>query len=183
MARNSIGLRIACFTAVAVFVADVFFVCWSPSFDKFLLLFLVAPIASLTFMVLAIWVGRSGVLPIAGVLLICLAVTYGIARYSDFLRSEIRWWAVRGTWKQRVLAQPEVRGQLKHLDWDGWGFAGEDTEVYLVYDPADRLGNATVSARARHGAGLPCNVWKIWRLEPHWYNVVFFTNTSWDSCS
>jgi hypothetical protein len=183
MNRNIASLRIACSIAIAAIMADVFFVCWSPSFGIFILLLCVAPIVSLIFIALAIWAGRRTLIGLGSILLACLAATYVIGHSGDLLRSETRWWSARGTWKQRVLAQQEVPGQLKHLDWDGWGFAAQDTEVYLVYDPSDGLRNAIGTPTGKHGVGLPCDVWKVWRLEPHWYNVVFYTNTSWDSCS
>jgi hypothetical protein len=182
MNRDRVSLRIGICIALAGFAADIFFVSWSPDFDAFLLLFLVVPTTTLIFVGLAIWAGKKAAVSLGSVLLVCLVGTYAIGRHSALLRSEIRWWSSRPIWKQRVLAQSDIPGQLKHLDWDGWGWGGNDTEVYLVYDPTDQLKNASGTSEGMHGSGLPCDVWQIRRFEPHWYNVVFFTETSWDSC-
>ena len=182
MTRERVSRRIGIGVALAAFVVDILIVSWFPSFDIFLLLFGVLPITVLGFIALAIWGGKRSAIGLGAVLFVCGAGTYAIGRYSALLRSEIRWWSFRPAWKQRVLAQSETPGQLKHLDWDGWGWAGSDTEVYLVYDPTDQLKNASSTPSGMHAHGLACDVWQIRRLEPYWYDVVFFTNTNWDSC-
>ena len=182
MTRDGVSTRIGLCVALVAFGADILIVSSFPNFDVFLLLFVVVPVAILIFVGLSIWGGKKAAVPLGTALLICLVATYASGRYSAFLRSEIRWWSSRPVWKQRVLGQRDDPGQLKHLDWDGWGMFAQDTEVYLVYDPTDQLRNTTDTVGGKHGPGLPCEVWKVWRLEPHWYNVVFFTNTSWDSC-
>jgi hypothetical protein len=51
------------------------------------------------------------------------------------------------SYKREVLAQSGgTAGELKHVEWDGWGFSGAgDTTVYLVYDPTDSLSAAAKS--------------------------------------
>jgi hypothetical protein len=79
-----------------------------------------------------------------------------------------------------VQAQPEPpSGQLKHIEWGSWGFAGQDTSVFLAFDPADALAPADGIERPGKLSGLPCAVFQVRRLESHWYTVQFFTNTYW----
>jgi len=69
------------------------------------------------------------------------------------------------------------------MEWDGWGFAGSDTVVYLVYDPNDSLVPAVRSHSSGNFKGIPCEVWHVRRLESNWYSVVFYTETAWNSCT
>jgi hypothetical protein len=96
------------------------------------------------------------------------------------VRSAARWFASSHRYKAEVLAQPaSAVGTLKHIQWDGWGWAGQDTTVYLVFDPADSLSAAARSHRAGKFKGLPCEVDSVSRLETHWYTVQFYTNEFW----
>jgi hypothetical protein len=73
--------------------------------------------------------------------------------------------------------------ELKHIDWDGWGFAGAgDTEIYLVFDPHDSLSAAATSHSHGKFSGIPCEAYAVHRLESHWYWIHFYTDTSWDDC-
>ena len=67
------------------------------------------------------------------------------------------------------------------LEWDGWGFAGSDTKVYLVHDPEDRIRHMRRTKNGVRVEGLPCEIWKVRRLEKQWYSVVFFTNENWST--
>lgn len=43
------------------------------------------------------------------------------------VRSYTRWFLWSGRYKNKVLAQPaSVNGELKHIEWDGWGWGGQD---------------------------------------------------------
>jgi hypothetical protein len=111
----------------------------------------------------------AAVLVLAAVLLI-IANTYAV-------RTEIRWFARSGEYKTRVLAQAiPASGGLKHIEWDGWGWAGQDTTVYLVFDPTDLLAPAAASDKPGEYEGLPCEVARVARLESHWYTVQMYTN-------
>ena len=49
-----------------------------------------------------------------------------------------RWLIWSRSYKAEVLAQPNsASGELKHIEWDGWGWAGMDTTIYLVFDPTN----------------------------------------------
>jgi hypothetical protein len=94
-----------------------------------------------------------------------------------------KWLLKAGEYKKQVLAQPtSPRGDLKHIEWGGWGMAGQETTVFLVYDPADNL--AAVGAdKPGKFEGIPCEVQSLRPLERNWYLATFYTNTDWSNCS
>ena len=100
------------------------------------------------------------------------------------IRSAARWVLWSHDYKQTVLAQPtSANGDLKHIEWDGWGFAGSDTSVFLVFDPTDSL--ATVAKNGQPGkfSGIPCEVLLLRRMESHWYTVQSYTGQNWNQCN
>lgn len=100
------------------------------------------------------------------------------------VRAPARWILESENYKSKVLAQrAPPSGELKHVIWDGWGWDGNDTDAYLVFDPDDSLASAARRHSPGKFAGIPCEVWKVLRLERHWYSVVFYTNTGWDCCN
>jgi hypothetical protein len=103
-----------------------------------------------------------------------------VKKYS-VVRDDCRWTVWSHTYKPKVLAQPDsATGELKHVEWDGWGFAGAgDTTVYLVFDPKDALSAAARSHQPGKFVGLPCEVPLVHELESHWYAVRFYTDESW----
>lgn len=120
---------------------------------------------------------RSASLFVAFVVFI--AVSLQLERYSSELRAEALWLLHSSEYKAEVLTQPApATNALRHIDWFGWGFAGSGTEMYLAYDPNSSLANKN-PATGRYGP-LHCDVWKVQRLERHWYAVTFATNTFWD---
>ena len=105
--------------------------------------------------------------------------------YPFAIRSEARWLAGPGDYKAVVLAQPSPpNNELKRIEWDGSGFAGvANNTVYLAFDPTDTLSTAAKWGH-RPGTfnGIPCEVWRVYRLESHWYAVLFYTDQTWDQC-
>lgn len=95
-------------------------------------------------------------------------------------RSQVRWLLLSHSYQARVLAKPtRGNGEFRHVVWDGWGIAGQETDVYLVFNPSNSLA-ATLGARAPvRAAGLPCRVYQITRLESQWYAVQFYTDVAW----
>ena len=77
-----------------------------------------------------------------------------------------------------VLAQPPS-DELKHAEWDGWGFAGADTTAFIVFDPTDSLAGVTEALPPIKARTLPCDVVRVRRLDRHWYAVLFYTDTYW----
>jgi hypothetical protein len=91
-----------------------------------------------------------------------------------------RWLLWSRSYKTEVLVQPSsANGELKHIEWDGWGWAGMDTTVYLAFDPSDSLSQAASSRQPGKYSGIPCEVFLVRRLESRWYTVCFYTNYEW----
>lgn len=103
---------------------------------------------------------------------------------SEYVRTTARWLLWSGDYKSTVLVQPAaMNGELKHIEWDGWGFPGAgDTTVYLVFDPRDALASAARDHQPGRFIGIPCEVPDVRRLESHWYTVLFYTDQSWEQC-
>ena len=86
-------------------------------------------------------------------------------------------------YKAEFLAQSSVSGQLKHIEWDGWGgTAVGDWTVYLVFDPTDSLSAAARSRASGKFSGIPGDVDEVRRLESHWYSVTLAMNEWWEQC-
>ncbi len=102
---------------------------------------------------------------------------------SDSVHTTARWLIQSGTYRARIAAQPDpAHGELKHVEWDAWGFAGAETEEYLVFDPSDSLSAAAKHRAAGTYPGIPCKVPEVRRLESDWYLVPFYTETDWNHC-
>jgi hypothetical protein len=114
-------------------------------------------------------------------LVIFWAVSAVLVKNYSSVRDECRWLVWSHEYKAKVLAQRDPgTGELKHIEWDGWGFPGAgDTTVYLVFDPTDALSVAARSHRPGKFGGLPCEVPLVRRLESHWYAVRFYTDEWW----
>jgi hypothetical protein len=114
------------------------------------------------------------------VAVVVLAAAIALTWNTYAVRTAIRWFALSHDYKARVLAQPvSASGNLKHIEWDGWGWGGQDTTVYLVFDPADSLSATAASKQTGKSDSLPCEVARVARLESHWYTVQMYTN---DDC-
>jgi cell division protein FtsW (lipid II flippase) len=114
------------------------------------------------------------------VLAVYLFVPILVLTHYSILRDDVRWFLWSGGYKAKVLAQPATANEeLKHAEWDGWGFAGMDTTVFLVFDPTDSLAAALGTKPPIKARGLPCGVVRIHRLDRQWYAVLFYTDTYW----
>lgn len=116
----------------------------------------------------------------AVVCIAAFAVWWFVLETNSALGTAARWIVRSRDYKARVLAQPDgTYGELKHVEWDAWGWAGESTTVYLVFDPTDALAEAARSHQSGKYNGIPCKADLVRRLESHWYTVRFFTNDLW----
>lgn len=113
------------------------------------------------------------------------AACWTLFRVSDEVRTVCRWTVHKKAYKAQVLARPSSTDiNLKHVEWDGWGMVGSgDTVVYLVFDPNDSLASAARIGSPGQFTGIPCEVWRVRRLEHQWYTVFFYTDTDWEHCS
>ncbi|MES2393795.1 MAG: hypothetical protein V4555_19315 [Acidobacteriota bacterium] len=101
---------------------------------------------------------------------------------SPSFRTEIRWLIVGFTYRNRALAAPAASGELHHTEWNSSGLAGNETIVYLVNDPDDKLAEYSAKSGPTRSTSLPCEVPDITRLRRSWYLVTFYTQSSWDDC-
>jgi len=118
------------------------------------------------------------------ILAISIAVFVFDLRNPIAIRSTARWLLWSRDYKAQVLKQPSpASGELKHIEWDGWGMFAQNTSVFLVFDPTDSLSAAAKSHQPGKFNGIPCKVPHVRRLESDWYAVVFYTNQSWNECN
>ena len=103
--------------------------------------------------------------------------------YPSEVRSPIKWLLRSSEYKKQVLVQPNPpNGDFKHIEWDGWGWGGENTTIYLVFDPTDSLVAAVKSHQPGKFSGIPCKVPWVRRMQSHWYTVKFYTAEDWGGC-
>lgn len=108
------------------------------------------------------------------------AIWWVLVGYRSAIGNRAKWLLRSHDYKAAVLAQPETtNGELKHVEWDSWGWGGEDTVVYLVFDPTDSLFRAASSHQPGKYNGIPCQVLLVRQLESHWYTVWFYTDHDW----
>jgi hypothetical protein len=107
----------------------------------FLLTVVAAAIVSLILLVVVVRTIRHQSLSVLSTLAVFCAVSWLLLSVSDDVHTTGRWLVQSKGYKAEVLAQPaSANGELKHVEWEGWGFAGSgDTVVYLVFDPNDSL--------------------------------------------
>jgi hypothetical protein len=116
-----------------------------------------------------------------------LAITGLFFMNEGRLRPTLRWLLWSHYYKAEVLGQPAPsNGELKHVEWDGWGGAPVgDWTAYVVFDPTDSLSAAATrgwSETYKRYKGIPCDVDSVRRLESHWYSVVLGVNEWWERC-
>jgi hypothetical protein len=113
-----------------------------------------------------------------------LVVSYALIKNEGTIRPALRWLLFSRQFKTQVLAQPlPANGELKHVEWDGWGGAPVgDWTAYIVFDPTDSLSPSAANNSSGRVRGIPCNVDEVHRLENHWYSVTLSMNEFWDRC-
>ncbi len=174
---------LAGFATIAVCDPDVFFfLSIISSFPALLIISIALPIY-------AACRDRRQLLPILAMLALLWAIAVSLFRYNRehpfALHETAKWLAWSGDYKRQVLAQPaSVNGALKHIEWDGTGFAGVAyNTVYLVFDPADTLSAAAGRQQSGKLSGIPCDVRLVRRLESHWYAILLYTDEFWEKCN
>jgi hypothetical protein len=141
-------------------------------------------IVSLVLLIFAALKIRRQTLAAMSMLFIFCSVSWLCFKTSNELRYAGRWLFRSAQYKSLVMAQPVAAGgELQHIEWDGWGFAGGGTVVYLIYDPSNSLRKETKLHTSGKFSGIPCKVPKIQRLEDHWYSAMFYTDDFWDYCN
>jgi hypothetical protein len=143
----------------------------------------VAPVVSLVLLILAIRKKSRQRLSVLAMLVVFVILSVILVENNSAVREAARWFLLSKAYKAKALAQPDsAGGELKHVEWDGWGWAGQDTTVYLVFDPNDSLATEVKDRPSGKFNGIPCEVPRIRRLERQWYSVMFYTETDWTHC-
>ena len=156
------------------------FLLWMISMDALLVLFAICGVIWSLMDFRSIRIHGTSVV---AMLAVFCALVLPLLKFSAAIHDTGRWILRSRVYKAQVMAQPApANGGLKHVEWDGWGFAGMDTTVYLVFDPTDSLASAAKSRAPGKFPGLPCEVDRVQRRESHWYTVKFYTETAWNYC-
>src|ERR1035441_3128412 len=67
-------------------------------------------------------------LAVLSMVVVYWVVSWGLLKDSRELHSAVQWHLRSKDYKAKVLAQPvTANAELKHIEWDFWGFAGSDT--------------------------------------------------------
>jgi hypothetical protein len=162
--------------------ASLVFIILSLTFASYdlgaVLCFGIALVSALLLFVLG--VAKKGRQRLAALLVVMTYVFAAMLVKSNYslVRDHLRWLFLSSGYKAQVLAQPPSE-ELKHAEWDVWGFAGADTTVFLVFDPTDSLAGAAEAPPPIKSRALPCEVARIRRLDRQWYAVLFYTDTYW----
>jgi hypothetical protein len=178
----------ALYAAVVALVIFLPISLYSSQWGAFLYLLGVIPIVSFVLLVIAIAFAirrkPRRALAIIPALFAFWVVSWVLLRNDLPMRSELRWLWNSKAYKAQVLAQSApVNGELRHIEWDGWGFPGAgDTVVYLVFAPNDSLTAPTRNHAPGRFSGIPCKVPGVHRLEKDWYTVLFYTDWDWNHC-
>ncbi|MGA2901071.1 MAG: hypothetical protein ABSF40_12650 [Candidatus Acidiferrales bacterium] len=106
--------------------------------ESLVYLFFMVPIISVVLIVFAVYsaIARKKLRSVSILSMLAIFWVLSVPLFKNYLavRSAARWLIWSDDYKARVVAQPApANGDLKHLDWDGWGWGGENTEVYLVF--------------------------------------------------
>jgi hypothetical protein len=151
-----------------------------PDSSLILYRFVVVPTVSIVLLSYAIGKKRRHCLSILSMLAVYWAISAALVENYWEVHDPARWLVWSHDYKAKVLAQPvSANGEQKHVEWDGWGSAGMETTVFLVFDPTDSLSAAAMSHRSGKFNGIPCEVPLVRRLESHWYTVRFYTDEYW----
>src|ERR1700722_313340 len=168
----------ASLAAIFVFIPLVI----SESWDV-LYLFIIAPGLIIMGLCALIYAAFRKNLRIAVMVATFWAVSAFLFLHSSDVRSPIKWFLWSHQYKAQVLAQPASPGEdFKHVEWDGWGWGGINTSVYLVFDPTDSLAGAARNDQSGKFNGIPCEVPWVRRMESHWYTAMFYTDKDWSGC-
>lgn len=166
------GWRTAAYPLLAAFVVFIPLIIKESGFD-ILYVFLVLPALLVMGICVLIYAAVRRNLRLAFMLLIFWAGSAFFLLNATRISTASRWLVLSRQYKREVLAQSiPTNGDLKHIDWDGWGFAGIGTSVYLVFDPNDSLPAAENRPPGKFGIS-ECEgiVPVVRRLECHWYTV------------
>jgi hypothetical protein len=170
------------YAVLGTFIAFVLAAFCERDLSVILYIVVVAPIISVILLNDAIRKRGRKRLSILAIVAIYWAVSAALIGNYSAVRDSARWFVWSHDFKPKVLTQPASANRgFRHVEWDGWGWAGMDTTVYLVFDPSDSLSAAAKSPKPGRYNGIPCEVFRVRRLQSNWYAVQFYTDEHWDA--
>jgi len=181
--RNRFNWWLPLFAAIATFSLFGAVVMWTA--ERLVYALFVVPLMSLLLAsVIAATVKKGGrLLPNLSILVSYWVISTVLVMNYSAIRTDARWLIWSHVYKSEVLSQPaSTTGDLKHIEWDGWGWAGMDTSTFLVFDPTDSLRQAAKGHRPGKFNGIPCEAPVVRRLESQWYSVQYYTDVGWNDC-
>lgn len=170
---------VAALAAFAVFVPVAVF---GSAFALLVYLYLFLPLGLSIALIVGLVIAKRHALSILVATVVFCGVTWLLFQNADAVKNSARWHLYGQSYQRRVLAEPQHAGELKHVQWDGWGLANSQTTVYLVYDPSNSLAEAARIKASGKFAGIPCPVPSVRQLASRWYSVEFYTGESWNAC-
>ena len=182
--KKSLSWRLIIFAVVSPLIVALLQIAFWDNIVALFCFIIMSGIVGLVVLIVATLKVRQQTLSALLMLFIYCVFSWLLYTKSYDIRTAGRWIFESQKFKPQVLAQSdESGGMLKHVEWEGWGFASSDTTVYLVFDPSDTLLNAAKNQSSGKFPGVPCNVFRVRRLEEHWYTTVFYTGTNWNYCA
>lgn len=139
-----------------------------------LYIFLVAPALIVLDICVLMYAAVRKNLPLALLVVVFGAVSASLFFHQETVHIWAKWFFWSNGYRNAVLAEPASKnGDLRHIEWDGWGWAGSDTSVFLVFDPSDSLSKAATNDQSGKVEGIPCEVSLVRRMSSQWYLVYF----------
>jgi hypothetical protein len=142
LGANPFDWRLPLCAALGTCLVFLPFVLSSADFGEILYVCLAAPIVSIVLIVFAI--RRKGRRRLSSLLMLIvyLAVSSILVENYAAVRDVARWMLWSSNYKSEMKRHPISHvGELGHVEWDDWGFAGAgETVEYIVFDPSDSLG-------------------------------------------
>ena len=144
---------------------------YGKGFGELLYIFVAAPIISFILLIVALFFTgkRARAVSVLRMIEVYAALSWSLFKNAQESPWATRWLLWSREYKSKVVAQSGTAiGELRHIDWDGWGgIRAGDTSAYLVFDPNDALRAAAKSRLPGKHAGIPCPVYRVRRFESH----------------
>jgi hypothetical protein len=119
------------------------------------------------------WISHTTLLAV----LFFLSISAWMFFSTTHLRPWARWLVASGKYTNLVLKQePDTQTGLRWIEWDGWGWAGMDTSVELVYDPTDTLAHEIRHNPKGRFAEVAEKTQFVQRLGRGWYSLTLYTS-------
>jgi hypothetical protein len=183
-ARERFNWRLPVYTALAAIALGLLDTFGKSDSLLYLLPVVLVSLFLLLFLLFAA-IGRKSSLCLAILSMLAVFWIFSFALFTNryAIRNNMRWLLGSRRYKAEVLAQSAPpNGELKRVEWDGWGFPGAgNTYVYLVFDPTDSLAAAAKKHEPGKFDGISGKVLRVSRLEDRWYAVLFYTGQTWDA--